>query len=100
MTALDDFTAMRGIRLTEKQMKEAIQFIREYIEHAPSLLDYISKAAYQTGIYEQISYVLDAAEQYFLEPHDLIPDHLGLLGLLAEVSYFVRKNQGEMRLGE
>jgi uncharacterized membrane protein YkvA (DUF1232 family) len=82
--ALDTVASMRGCRLTEQQRKEAIQFIQEYVEHAPALLDHIAEAARKAGIYQQISDILDAAEQYFLQSFDLMPDSLGLLGLMDD----------------
>lgn len=75
---------MRGIQLNSKQLSEVCKFIQEYIEHAPNLLDAISAAAEKEGIIHQVIPILNAVEQYFLAPLDIIPDNLGLLGLVDD----------------
>ncbi len=82
--ALSGFARMRGIQLSPQHVNEGVEFIRQYIEHVPILLDQINSAAKKTGISNQITPILEAAEQYFLNPLDIIPDHLGLLGLVDD----------------
>jgi uncharacterized membrane protein YkvA (DUF1232 family) len=82
--ALEGLAQIRGVHLNSEQMSGVIQFIRQYVEHAPALMDEIESAAKEAGIYNQIEHILDAAVQYFLAPVDLIPDHLGLLGLVDD----------------
>lgn len=88
--ALDTMTRQRGQWLTDEQRLGAFQFVREYVEHAPALLDHIAESARKAGVYQHIYHILDEAEQYFLQPFDLIPDHLGLLGLIDD-AYVVHK---------
>jgi len=83
-SALEGLAQLRGVHLNSEQMKGVIQFIQQYVDHAPVLLDQIASIADEVGIYDQIEHVLDAAVQYFLAPEDLIPDHLGLLGLVDD----------------
>ena len=61
-----------------------VTYIRDYIEYVPALLEATVAAAQKAGIAGQVLPILQAAEQYFLNPNDLIPDHLGLLGLMDD----------------
>lgn len=82
--ALDGLALLRGIRLAGAQRAEILKFIQEYVEHAPALLEAIDAAAREAGIAGEVAPIIDAAEQYFLAPFDLIPDHFGLLGLVDD----------------
>jgi len=55
--------------------------VREYVEHAPALLEALETAARQAGVTQEVAPVLEAAENYFHQPMDFIPDQLGLTGL-------------------
>jgi uncharacterized membrane protein YkvA (DUF1232 family) len=75
---------LNGTSLTEQQVQDAIAFITEYIEHAPALIDMIEQSAAAAGQSSVVQPIVGAAEDYFLSPHDLIPDHFGLLGLVDD----------------
>lgn len=75
---------LRGVQLNEPQLNGVIRFIREYIEHVPGLIDQIYAHAKGKGVIDQISPILEAAEGYFIAPLDVIPDQLGLLGLVDD----------------
>ena len=57
-----------------------VEFVTEYIEHAPALMMVIEEAATRNGVQDDVQPVLSAAEEYFLAPNDIIPDHYGLIG--------------------
>jgi len=82
--AVHTFVRMNGRTLTAKQRKEVVKMVEDYVVHVPALIDAIITAADKYGIYNQIQPMLKAAEDYFLAPIDIIPDHLGLLGLLDD----------------
>lgn len=82
--AVYGLAVLRGIQLSPEQISNVHIFIQEYIEHAPALLDQIASAARKVGIIDQVMPILKAAEQYFLAPVDIIPDSLGLLGLVDD----------------
>lgn len=82
--AVHTFVRMNGRTLTAKQRKEVVKMVEDYVVHVPALIDAIITAAEKYGIYNQIQPMLKAAEDYFLAPIDIIPDHLGLLGLLDD----------------
>jgi len=82
--ALQVFAMSRGIQPSSEQLENTRKFIEEYVEHAPALLDAIDSAARQAGIIDQVKSILEAAEGYFFAPVDIIPDHLGLVGLMDD----------------
>jgi uncharacterized membrane protein YkvA (DUF1232 family) len=82
--AIVGFAHMNGRSLTVKQRDEVFKLIENYIGHVPAVIEAITTEAKKSGIYNQIQPMLKAAEDYFLAPLDIIPDHLGLLGLLDD----------------
>ncbi len=73
-----------GRSVTELEVQKVIDFISEYIEHAPALMKLIEEAAANSGAQHEVQPILDATENYFLAPDDIIPDHLGLVGLVDD----------------
>jgi uncharacterized membrane protein YkvA (DUF1232 family) len=82
-----EFARAQGENLKTAEINDAVAFIQEYVEHVPALLEATALAAQQAGIDGQVMPVLEVVEEYFLNPHDLIPDHLGLGGLMDD-AYF------------
>jgi uncharacterized membrane protein YkvA (DUF1232 family) len=82
-----EFARAQGKNLKTAEINDAVAFIQEYVEHVPALLEATALAAQQAGIDGQVMPVLEVVEEYFLNPHDLIPDHLGLGGLMDD-AYF------------
>jgi uncharacterized membrane protein YkvA (DUF1232 family) len=58
---------------------------RAQLELVPDLLDELRNAAAQAGVSEQVEPVVQAAESYFLDPDDVLPDSHGVLGLLDDM---------------
>ena len=83
-SAIQTVANLRGVQLTHEQIVNTHDFIKEYIEHVPALLEDLDSAARQAGIIVQINPILEAVEGYFFTPVDIIPDHLGLLGLMDD----------------
>lgn len=73
-----------GRQVSASEIDGAMQFVIEYVEHAPALIEMIEQSATEAGIYDEVSPILKAAEDYFLAADDLIPDNLGLLGLMDD----------------
>jgi uncharacterized membrane protein YkvA (DUF1232 family) len=82
--AIRQTAVLRGIQLSPSQVTDLVKFVREYVEHAPALLDQISATTKKAGIFNQVKPILEAAEEYFFAPIDVIPDYLGLLGLIDD----------------
>ena len=107
--AVRNFAQLMGRRVSDADVQGTVDFIKEYIQHVPALLEEVEKAARKAGIRNQVLPILQAAEQYFLQPLDAIPDNLGLLGLMDDaylahclfqsVSDRHRQNTGQALLG-
>ncbi len=82
--ALRGLARIRGVSLSPPQLAPIEQFVQQYVEHAPAYLDAIAAVAEQAGLIREWQPILSAAEDYFLEPNDLIPDQLGLLGFVDD----------------
>lgn len=82
--AILDFANRMDKGVTEQQVQGVMQFITEYVEHAPALIDLIEETAAGMGKTDRIRPMTRVAEGYFLTEDDLIPDHLGLVGLLDD----------------
>lgn len=82
--AVINLAKLDGRSVTESEVQKVIDFVREYIEHAPALMLKIEEAAAMDGAQPDVQPILDAAEDYFLSQDDIIPDHYGLVGLLDD----------------
>ncbi len=82
--AVINLAKANGRSVTELEVQKVIDFISEYIEHAPALMKLIEEAAANSGAQHDVQPILDATENYFLAPDDIIPDHLGLVGLVDD----------------
>jgi len=82
--AVGNLAKLNGVRVTELQLKKIIDFVTEYIEHAPALMMMIEETAAVSGALPDVQPILDVTEDYFLAPDDTIPDHYGLVGLLDD----------------
>jgi uncharacterized membrane protein YkvA (DUF1232 family) len=82
--AIANLAKLNGVNITELDVEEVIDFVTEYIEHAPALMMVIEEAAAMNGAQPDVQPILDATEDYFLSPDDIIPDHYGLVGLLDD----------------
>jgi uncharacterized membrane protein YkvA (DUF1232 family) len=87
-----------GREPTQADVEGAVTFVRQYVEHAPAILEALQTAASEAGVIQQVMPILEAAENYFLQPMDFIPDQLGLVGLTDDayvVHVLVQKAAGQ-----
>ena len=82
--AVINLAKANGRRVTELQVQKVINFLGEYIQHAPALMERVENAATNAGTLGDVKPILDATEDYFLAPDDTIPDNLGLVGLVDD----------------
>lgn len=75
--------ALAGARLSPRDEQQALDFIVEYVRHVPHLLREAQEAASEQGVSE-MDRILQSAVSYWAAEVDLIPDHLGLLGVLDD----------------
>jgi uncharacterized membrane protein YkvA (DUF1232 family) len=77
---LEDFARRQGNR-GDFNVAWTVNFVQQYIEHVPALLEATEAAARQAGLLQQVTPLLEVAEHYWFTSEDLIPDRLGLVGL-------------------
>jgi hypothetical protein len=85
---------MHGRKPTEKELDEAVEFVIEYINHAPFLLIAMHGAAQKHGLQASLRPLLQACQEYWEAGVDLVPDHLGLLGYMDDAYYMLSIIQG------
>ena len=74
---------------TSEEVREAAEVATEVIESIPVLLARARQEAGERGLDSVVTPLLDHAEQYYLQPFDLIPEMTqGMFGLLDD-SYLV-----------
>ncbi len=61
-----------------------LEFITQYIEHVPDFLEALSAVMTDAGIYHHGKYFIQIAENFFVEPPQLIEDHSGMRALIDE----------------
>ena len=82
--AVVNLARQNGASVSALQVGKVIDVVTEYIESAPALMLIVEEAAIENGGQPFIQPLLDAIEDFFLAPDDVIPDHFGLAGLLDD----------------
>lgn len=82
--AVVNLASQNGASVSGLQVEQVVDFVTEYIEYAPVLIEIVEDAAIRSGALPGVQPLLDAIEDFFLEPEDIIPDHYGLVGLLDD----------------
>ncbi len=70
-----------GANPSEQEVQGVVKFVREYVEHVPYYMEQGANAAAQLGLGAEMGQMLGELETYWFEANDVIPDHLGLMGL-------------------
>lgn len=60
------------------------RFVLGYIKQVPYMMKVAWTAANNVGLQEEMQQILDMVQSYWLEGDDIIPDHLGVIGLLDD----------------
>lgn len=87
---LQDRAAERGLALGHRQRLEAIELFEGYVRSVPELLSAASASSLGTPVEDTMGQVIRSAVAYWDEPDDLIPNELGLLGLLDDAYFTLR----------
>ena len=86
-TYLDERAKARGHALDAQARSEALELFEGYIRSVPELLSAAESSSRGTPVEAIMTQVISAAVAYWDEPDDLVPDELGVLGLLDD-AYF------------
>jgi uncharacterized membrane protein YkvA (DUF1232 family) len=82
--ALAAHLARTGASMSDQQRAECLGFITAYIQETPDILDAAFSAARGAGVLQSMQPIFDAAFNYWADPNDVFPDHIGLLGLVDD----------------
>lgn len=85
--ALRDRARTHGLIPATDELRQAVAFVREYVEHVPAYLRDGLEAARMVGREAEMRTVVDEATRYWLTASDIIPDRLGLLGIMDDAYY-------------
>lgn len=85
--------AQNGRQLTHAQVDEVLTFIKEYVDHVPHFLIEGRRLARQHGAREMED-ILNSASWYWALEDDVIPDRIGLLGILDDAYFSLSLLQG------
>lgn len=87
---LQDQASARGMQLGDEERREAIELFEGYIRSVPTLLTAARESSIGTPVEATMEKVVLAAVTYWDEPEDLVPDELGVLGLLDDAYFSLR----------
>jgi hypothetical protein len=74
----------QGISPDEVELAHGSSFIYNYLEQVPYLLTVAWTSARNVGLETEIKSILEMVESYWIEDDDVIPDSLGIFGLLDD----------------
>ncbi len=81
---IKNYASLAGANPDQKQISDLVAFITDYIQDVPALLETAQNESTKAGIESDLMPMLSVMEGYFLDPNDLIPDHMGLIGLMDD----------------
>lgn len=67
-----------------REVAQGSSFICNYLEQVPYLLTVAWTSASNVGLGEEITSILQMVESYWIEDNDVIPDSIGVFGLLDD----------------
>lgn len=81
---LSQVFTQKGVAVTPQTLAEARGHVINYIQHVPDLVDELAANAASHGLTDQVEPLLNGVTAYFEDPDDLVPDALGLIGLVDD----------------
>lgn len=82
--ALVEHAKAHGREVGERELSGAVEFVVDYVRQVPVLMRDGLDTARLAGIEAEMRSVLGQASSYWEMPEDMIPDRLGLLGVLDD----------------
>jgi uncharacterized membrane protein YkvA (DUF1232 family) len=73
-----------GMTVGPEELEQGARFVSSYIKHVPYMIKVAWTAAATVGLETQMTKILQMVESYWLEGDDVIPDELGIIGLLDD----------------
>jgi uncharacterized membrane protein YkvA (DUF1232 family) len=73
-----------GVEAEAADLAQGARFVCGYIEYVPYMMKVAWTAAVNVGLEPQMKQILSMVESYWIEGDDVIPDELGIIGLLDD----------------
>jgi len=73
-----------GATPSDTELARGASFIYSYMEQVPYMLTVAQTSARAVGLVAEIESILEMVESYWIEDNDVIPDKLGIIGLLDD----------------
>ncbi|MCW8925359.1 MAG: hypothetical protein OQJ84_03805 [Xanthomonadales bacterium] len=74
----------QGAQPDKLELSRGASFVYSYIEQVPYLLTVAWTSARNVGLEKEMASILEMVESYWIEDDDVIPDTLGIIGLLDD----------------
>jgi len=74
----------RGAEPGDDDLAEGVRFVIAYIEQVPYMMKVAWTAACNVGLEPEMRKILEMVDSYWREGDDIIPDELGVIGLLDD----------------
>ena len=74
----------QGRKASAEDLESGAEFIYVYIEQVPYMMTVAATAAANVGLEEAMEEILEMVQSYWVEGDDIIPDDLGVIGLLDD----------------
>ena len=68
----------------QAELERGTRFVIGYVEQVPYMLKVAITAAANVGLESAMEHILDMVRSYWAQDLDVIPDHLGIIGLLDD----------------
>lgn len=82
--ALREHATRHGRPVGERELDRAVEFVVDYVRHVPAFMRDGLETATIAGLEGEMRTVLEEAGSYWALAEDIIPDRLGLLGVLDD----------------
>lgn len=74
----------QGKNIDSSEAEFGVEFVCRFIETVPYMMKVAWTAATNVGLENEMRKILEVVQSYWLEDDDVIPDHLGVIGLLDD----------------
>lgn len=74
----------QGAQAGEDEIRRGSRFVMAYIGQVPYMMKIAWTAASNVGLHKEMERILEMVRSYWIEGNDVIPDELGVIGLLDD----------------
>ena len=93
---LSAVAARRGLEASTQQLAAGSAFVMNYLELVPYMIKVAFTSACNVGLEREMGRILDMVRSYWIEGDDVVPDDLGVIGLLLLFQNFLMPRHHEV----